>query len=231
MKDKICLVKYRNSCNCYSSERSSIEGFPAITHDFDGGKIHGVLSDFGCGGWALCSCLGGRGAVAEGEIQMNERALSQQTLQSYSCFLGEILQPEVNTADEPSTARECITRALLKSQLPYSTEDIKKIFQLSDERFDRALSQVSGEIWDISLAIGYALNRKIFCFPWMNQWEFSRNILNRRSSLEYLKQQGKFVFLPMSPLSNAWKICDTILYIKNDGIYSKKKGCSRKRIL
>lgn len=109
-------------------------------------------------------------------------------------LLGECIFESINSPDNLLTVRECVEKALDISKLPYSAQDIKQRFDLSSERFDRNLQYVSGEIWKISIAVGFALNRDVFCYPWMNTQDL-RAFFDPQS-VEMLKQNEKIVLLP-----------------------------------
>ena len=58
-----------------------------------------------------------------------------------------------------TTVRGCIEKALRKSSLPYSSDEIRDMFEMTKERFDRNYENVSGEIWTISMGMGFAANK------------------------------------------------------------------------
>ncbi len=101
--------------------------------------------------------------------------------------------------------------ALSKTKSNLTIENIKSRFELSDERFDRDIRFVSNEIWQISIAIGYAEERSVFIFPLIDSK--NANTLNRLNSIiEELKHNKKTVIIPVM---NKEDICikyDAILY-------------------
>lgn len=200
MIETLKLINYRNSAQCETIGMSCLDSFPATTYTFQSGKVYRLTSDFGCGSWGMVSCIGGRGnAEPSGKIMLNDVEVDAQTLKKYSGFIAESIFPDVNTADDLCTAHECIHRALNISGLNYSTNEIKSIFHLSDNRFDRPLNQVSGEIWFISVAILFSLNKDIFCFPWLNMRNFFRfETMNEFGIIDFLKKRKKLVLIPTS---------------------------------
>lgn len=48
-----------------------------------------------------------------------------------------------------------------------SIDELQELFMLSEPRFDRPIKCYSRERWRATIAMGYAMDRKIFCFPWM----------------------------------------------------------------
>lgn len=191
----ITLEHFMSGASCCSRLYSSKEGFLPITYSFLPGHCYGFFGDFGRGCWALATCLGGRGdEPASGKIYWNGDEIDRSEMQAHSCFAGENIVDSIDDPHNPLTANECIQCALHRSQLPYSVTDIKSLFRLSDERFDRDLRYVSGEIWRISIAIGFALNRELFCYPWMNVRDAKEQL--DAEIIEVLKAHQKIIVIP-----------------------------------
>lgn len=97
-------------------------------------------------------------------------------------------------------------------------DDIEEIideFNLSRSRLDYKLSQCSWEKWRISLAIGYASKKKIFCFPWMNSLLLFDCMNNSAVYyfFEKLKKEGAIIILPTSRKENLKSVADKIIEI------------------
>lgn len=183
------------SAFCHSQLYSCKESFLPITYQFLPANSYGLFSDFGRGSWALTTCLGGRGYdPISGSIYLNEVEICCNEMRKYSCFVGENTFDQINNAEDLLTAKICIQRALDISNLPYSVSEIKDLFRLSDERFERNLQYVSGEIWRISIAVGFALNRELFCYPWMNIHDL--NAYLDVEIINVLKKYNKIVVIP-----------------------------------
>lgn len=191
---QIELQNVWGGANCQSALYSSKEGFLPISYTFSSGNIYGVVSDFGLGSWALASCVGGRGDCLEGEIFLNRQKINPEALQKYSCFIGEKIFDPINTKDHLLSAKECIEKALFISKIPYTVQEIKDLFELSDERFERDLNNVSGEIYRISAAIGFAMNKEIFCYPWFNTRDIAVHI--SINIIKKLKTLNKIILFP-----------------------------------
>jgi len=198
-----------------------------ISHEFTGGNAYGLVSDFGCGSWGLVTCLGGRCRNPVGEVFLNDQRIDCKELAKYSCFISERVINGVNKSYRLLTARKCIEKALQISKLPYSVQDIKTMFDLSGDgincpvnngRFNRNLNYVSGEIWSISTAIGFALGKEIFCFPWLNEKEIFRAY---EPHLKILKEAGKIVLIPSSQQEALEKLCDEVLIFNKEKIITK----------
>ena len=114
-----------------------------------------------------------------------------------------------------SSAKQCIEEALKLSGQPYSVDDVKRLFGLSDERFERNLDNIGIEINRISVAINFALGKDIFCYPWLNEYDvesISCHIIN------VLKAHEKIVLIPTSQEKAVKKLCNHLICCSNGKI-------------
>lgn len=216
------FVDFQDLTYCFSEfiPRSSRESFLKLNYKFECGKIYGIVSDYGCGSWGISTCISGGCSTdfCTGKIFLNGLEISPLELSKYACTVFDNVFDGINSSDNLLSARECISLALKKSGLEYTTQQIKKMFGLSDERFDRSLENVSGEIQRISIAVNFALGKDIFCFPWLNWHDLG---LIDKSNLDMLKKHSKMVIIPTSQKSAIKKIADKMLIIKIDKISMK----------
>lgn len=217
---KIELKEFQDCVSCQSNLYSSRESFLKVNHLFNGGKVYGFASDFGCGSWGLATCLGGRSENPDGEVLLNGKTIHCNELSKFSCFISESIFPEINSIDDYLTPKLCIEKALSISKLNYTVEEIRNMFCLSgyNERFERDLRYVSGEIWAISTAIGFALGKEIFCYPWLNEREIIRA---HKPHIELLKKHNRIILIPSSKKKQLKKICDNLLIFENGKIITK----------
>ena len=222
MIESITTINFQDAVQCSSTLFQSKESFLPISYEFKKGNSYGLISDFGCGSWGVVTSL--RGYCSEnytGQILANHSLIHGKSLAEHACFLADSIFPGVNSPDKLLTPRECIKKALEQSLQPYSVEKIKKIFCLSDSRFERPLDQVSGEIWFVSVAVNFALGKEIFCFPWLNMLEirwFKSALEN--GVIDFLKKKGKIILIPSSQRHTLHKYCDhTILFKKDKIVY------------
>lgn len=117
------------------------------------------------------------------------------------------------------SANECIQKALEISKLSFTVEDIKRLFKLSDERFNRDLNSVSGEIYRISIAIGFALNKEVFCYPWINTHDSSRIVDSK--DIEVLRKNNKIILIPTCRASQKTPLKKVFNYIINFHSYNE----------
>lgn len=138
---------------------------------------------------------------------LNGNKVNPRELKDKSCFIAENQIEGINTPIDMGTARTNIEKALAISGLPYSVSQIKELFHLSDGRFDRDFRYVSGEIWLMSMAIGFAMGKDLFCFPWLNKIEFYRASA-AKPILMFLKEKGEIILISSSQKKELSKISD-----------------------
>lgn len=115
------------------------------------------------------------------------------------------------------SARKEIAFALKKSKSGFSVQDIVDKFHLTEERLDVKVQYYSWEIWRLSAAIGYALGKKIFCFPSLDT---ARVIDIVRSTafyiyVEKLRREGCILLLPSSNREILESLADEIIELNN----------------
>lgn len=222
MINSLKFIDFQDLVECHSITFQSRETFLPITYEFKPENVYGIISDFGCGSWGLTTCVGGRCSKEyNGKVFLNDIEIPADTLAKYSCFISENIYTDLNIEPKLMTAKECIAQALSISSLPYSVNQIKSMFYLSDGRFERPLAYVSGEIWLISMAINFALGKQIFCYPWLNEHDIARfEIAYRHGIIELIKNAGKIVLIPSSQKKFLRKYCDhTILFEERKIVY------------
>ena len=219
----LCVENLQDLVECRSFLYQSRESFLKCSFKLLAGNTYGVVSDFGYGSWGLVTCLAGRGTKEQsGNIFLNGQKVKYNTLKKYSCFIGENVFEKVNSSENLLTAKECIEKALYISGLDYSTAEIKDIFSLSDQRFERPLEYVSGEIWQISTAVNFALGKDIFCYPWLNEFDIFRyETACELGTIDFLKNKGKIVLVPSSQKNKLKRLCDHTMEFSK-GMFSFK---------
>ena len=175
MERTIELINVTGGGDCellnYGSMRDVLPYFDYICIFFKQNEVVAVEA----GGWALSALLTGKIKTDGGSIIYNNRKLSQSELRQIACYVGEDsgIKKLFGLAD--MTVSEQIKYGIAHG-LSYneSVSDIKNLFGLSDGRFNRKFRFVSGERWRISMAIGYATGKFLYCFPWVNSYTIEK---------------------------------------------------------
>lgn len=207
------FINFQDLVECQSATFCSKEAFLPITYEFKPSNTYGLVSDFGCGSWGLSYCIGGKTSKQyNGKILLNGEEIMADELSQHSCFITEINYTDLSITQETSSPKECIEKALSISLLPYSVSQIKTLFCLSNDRFERPLAYVSGERWFITMAINFALGKQIFCFPWLNERDIVYfEIAYKQGIIKQLTSLGKIIIVPSSQKQVLRKYCDHIV--------------------
>lgn len=155
------------------------------------------------GGWGVSYMLSMSGydrkmlfTCWEGEntIYLDGQGVTLSELARRSCYMDRCCP----LFSRKRSVRSLVIKALKKSGVPYSVEEIRQAFNISDFRFERPLGGVGNEIFRCMAAIGVASGKDIFCFPWMSAQMlgyYQRQIFD---PIEELARLGKTVILPRS---------------------------------
>ena len=128
-------------------------------------------------------------------IMINDQASSMEELSRISCYM-DLSYPLFSNE---KTVRELITEGIKNQDSGISADDVKEIFCLDAQRFERTLNGVGNEIFRAMAAIGYSHGKQIFCFPWFSKKCFEGYHRNITWLLEKLDKQNKIVILPINP--------------------------------
>lgn len=220
MIESLVVNEFQDLVHCKSENQQSIETFLKINYEFKKGNIYGFCSDFRCGSWGLATALGGRCSQNYiGNIKLNNQKIQGEELKTYSCFISENKYDNISTEENTLTVKTCIEKALQLSSQRYTVSEIKDIFSLSDGRFERPIEYVSGEIWNISMAVNFAMGKEIFCFPWMNLYDISRfEIACELGIIKFLKDTGKIVLVPSNQRKILKKYCNHVILFKKEKV-------------
>ncbi|MBR7116911.1 MAG: hypothetical protein IKC87_04300 [Clostridia bacterium] len=128
---------------------------------------------------------------AVAEIDGKEIPLDE--LGKFSCYLDEVY-PLFSTSD---SIRASIEKGLEQSGSEYSCEEIRDLFCLDKERFERPLSGVGNERFRCMAAIGFSYGKDIYCFPWLSHERFVSYHKNITWLLDLLAYLNKTVIVPV----------------------------------
>lgn len=127
------------------------------------------------------------------KVTVNNSIISLDDISEYSCYMDK-LYPLFSTKD---SVRKLVSIGLKKEKLKYSADDIRELFHINNERFERPLTGVGNEIFKAMAAVGYAYGKEIYCFPWISQKRFNGYHDNLLDLLDILESLKKVVILPV----------------------------------
>ncbi len=161
---------------------------------FESGKSYGIISEYGQGCELLSYLLGGalsEKSYAEQNILLNGKAITAAELS----YLAWEIEPH-KTQYEKWAVKKSIDKALKNEFVADDFDTIAKHFGLTEARYDRKLRQLSGERWFASMAIGYALGKRIFFAPYQTSSFYKQCSVRFRSAVAKLKAENCIVLLP-----------------------------------
>ena len=209
----IRLTDCSASAHCRGELFTCKDAFPALTHQFERGKVYALCGDIGCGGWGLAWTLGGRGENIRGQILLGDAPASNEALAKRVCFIGEKTFAGINSRLFPRTVGECLTRALRMGSTQMTTDELAQAFHLSSERFERSMAHIyPAYSWFVSAAVGFAAGKDVFAFPYLNPSSFGTlERMNELCILPLLKNAGKIILVPTNQRERILPLCDESL--------------------
>ncbi len=189
------------------------------THDnvftFERGKIYGIVCEHGAGGESISLLLTNQIPREEEKIYFDDQEVDSLTVGKAGWYMGKPLY------SGRLIKREVTLRGAMKYAVDnyHKYENIEKIaedFVLDQGIWDYGLSRSCHWVkWRASMAIGYACNKIIYCFPWMNTLEFNDCLCNSSvfRFFKRFKKEGLIIILPTSRRENVEGIVDEIVKI------------------
>lgn len=126
------------------------------------------------------------------EVFVNDKMISLNDLSEFSCYMDK----SYSLFGSGLSVKNLVMQGITKNQLNLSPSDVRNLFLIDSERFERSLSGVGNEVYKAMAAIGYCHNKQIFCFPWMSARRFNYYHSNITRLLDILNQLEKIVILP-----------------------------------
>ena len=132
----------------------------------------------------------------ESTVKINGNDISLDEFGKYSCYMDKTY-PMFNSK---KSVRALVKQGLKTSGLDFSDEDIRRLFKIDEERFDRQIMQTGNERFKAMTAIGYVFGKTVFCFPWLSKKRFDGFHLNLSELPDILESLGKIVIFPIGKI-------------------------------
>lgn len=126
------------------------------------------------------------------EANVDENIVPLSELTKYACYLDESY-PLFKTR---KSVRKMVSLGLKKNKSIENCEQLRDMFMISKDRFERPLYGVGNERFKAMAAIAYAFNKEIFCFPWLSKNRFDYFRRNMTDLLDILASLNKIVIVP-----------------------------------
>ena len=187
-------------------------------HVFKTGRSYALVSEYRQGCMYLSYLLGGQIKIEDGlDIYLNDNRITQDKLNSISWNLEPNYEPYKNLI-----VRKSIEKALKNGYVEESFEELAESFCLAPERYDCKLSQLSGERWSASAAVGYASGKKVFYAPY-NASNFYSSNARLDQMISYLSSHDCMVLLPVGSDMYLKDHVDQCIYIEQRTSWWKSK--------
>lgn len=209
MKIRIDSSKCNSIIQGYSRFSNGMEDYWYYSdYTFETGKAYGLISEYMQGCMYLSYLIGGKIALEDGlEIYMDEQKANAERLNDISWNIEPYYEKYRNLV-----VKKSIEKALKKEIVSETFEQIAKVFTLTEPRYDRKLSQLSGERWRASTAIGYTLGKRIFYSPYKPSNHYTQ--MNQLPEIiKYLTDHDCLVLLPVGSDEYIPKCVDECIYI------------------
>lgn len=126
-------------------------------------------------------------------ITVNNDRISLDEFSKCSCYM-DTIHPMFS---KKTSVDKLVAKGLKKSKADTTSEKIRELFCIDQERFTRPLSQVGNEIFQVMAAIGYANGKDVFCFPWLSDERYRYYQVRIDAVTEILASLDKVVILPL----------------------------------
>ncbi len=185
---------------CKSAFYTASDGFDAeIRYTFTPG-IHRLIGDIDSGVWAVsyllsmyCHTPKCFSMFEPPEVTVNGNALSLEEFARFACYLDKSYPLFAKTAP----VCRLIQNGLRRTRSKQSPEEVRELFGISSERFDRPLSDMGDELLQAMVSVAYSQRKDVFCFPWMSEKRLSEVREKLPTLLDTLERLGKIVLLPV----------------------------------
>lgn len=200
MKINNISIKNEGYVYCQSSFYSAQDSlFNDTSYNFSPG-INKLIGEIDSGIWAISYLLSMYKNRPEDfilfeqpQVTVNNKLISLNEISKFSCYMDK-LDPLFSGSN---SVKKHIIRGLHLSGFNYSYDDIKNLFHIDSERFERPVKSVGNEIFKAIAAIGFSYGKEIFCFPWLSNRRFESYHENLTALLQILENLGKTVIIPV----------------------------------
>lgn len=161
--------------------------------------INVLLGDIDSGAWGLSYTLAGFGSEqkrnfldAETSFVLHGQRVRMEDISAEACYLDR----EETMLNLRGTVNSAVKRQLKKAQSHLSPEDVRELFLIDPDRFNRPVSEAGNERFRCVAAVGYASGKSVFCFPWLSRKQVDYFGNNLFAVCEVLAKANKIVVIP-----------------------------------
>ena len=194
------VVKNEGFVHCKSRFYSSQDGISQDDRYFFTAGVNKLYGEIDSGVWAVSYLLSmykckPKDFILFGkpEVIVNDKKMLLSEVAEYTCYMDE----SYYLFKGNRTVKKMVKNGIKKNKLNCSADEIRKLFYITPERFERPFSGVGNEIFKAMSAIAYAYNKQVYCFPWLSKSRFDYYHYNITGLLEILEKMNKTIILPI----------------------------------
>ena len=129
----------------------------------------------------------------EADVSINGQKCPFGEAEKYACYM-DTLYPAFGGR---KSVRRLVFEALKKNGSNKTVDEVKNIFCLDDQRFERPVNAVGNEQYRAMAAIGYSMGKQVYCFPWFSRKRYESYHKNLSWLTEKLESLEMTVILPI----------------------------------
>ena len=127
------------------------------------------------------------------DVSINEQKYPFTELEKYACYM-DTLYPAFSSR---KSVRRLVFEALKKNGSNKTVDEVKNIFCLDDQHFERPVKAVGNEQYRAMATIGYSMGKQVYCFPWFSRKRYESYHKNLSWLMEMLENLEMTVILPI----------------------------------
>lgn len=213
MEEIRLIIKERITTIINAEGEKNYEWIGNGEYTFHSGKVYGIVSEYGQGGETISSILSNNIKQKDEKIFIDGIEIDNYSKLDIGWYMGRPIYNKGIIRREISV-KKALFKAIKETGNIYDYNKIMIEFGLQEDRINYRLSQYSREKWRASLAVGYAYQKQIFCFPWKNTVFFKTAMESKVFTLfNKVTDNGGIVILPTSKKENLIDIVDYIIEI------------------
>ena len=193
------LFQYGVTQDCLRGHRTVFEMYAGI--------LNGTVGEFGNGGAVLSYILANNTNLYEGKIYIDDKKETISPIVENSWYIGY----DIYGFRKPlkrKTIRKQIMDGVRESHCDLNADAIQNMFEVSEAGARKSIQKVGMERWKASTAIGYAYQKKIFCYPWMNSYDVKLFGEQIAKSIKVLTDNNCTVIFPTTKEENILKLSE-----------------------
>ncbi|MBQ3084050.1 MAG: hypothetical protein IJC46_01180 [Clostridia bacterium] len=196
--DDITVISDGGYVDCKSNFYSAADNLPEGERAFFSG-VNTLVGDIDSGVWAISYLLSMYTVrpkdfiiFEQPKVFVNGDAVSLEKITDYACYMDR----SYPLFSGKKTVRALVNRGLKRNRKQHTADEIRELFQMTQERFERPLKGAGHEVFRAMAAIGYAHGKEIFCFPWLSHKRFECYHGNLTDLLKILEQLKLLAIVP-----------------------------------